>query len=846
MNYINRIFTLLILMCSMSLMSSVSLQAQSLDTCFVGICIDNVDQPFAVKNDAKGNPTGYICRDAQNNVQLYTKCPFIKVTNESTTEMRDKITGEYRVIYFNRGKASTYDYRRISSRSETREFRITRVRNMQNSIYFRIDSVKNAKITFDLENTGKIVRVLNANILDGNAPKEALALLNGGASDTPAAPTDAPKSDVKKSDVKAASADKAAATEGEGSSAKSILMTLLILLGLAVGGYLAYREYNKRSKKESNMGKQYHGEGKADTPIVKAPVAKHQPGKNAPKENLIQKLADKKPVAPVVEPKQGNMEPKVIEKIVEKVVTKEVPVEKIVEKIVTKEVPVEKIVTKEVPVEKIVEKIVTKEVPVEKIVEKIVTKEVPVEKIVEKEVEKIVKIDPNPELLKQIESLRINISQKQSEYAQFESEMKQKFSDMEQKSLRAKAEVLQQAQDQVSAIRKQAEEQIKTAQAEAQQQVATVQQQSQQQLSQLQQECAQQIVAIKQAAQQQVDQLQQEKTQQIATLQQEKAEQLAKLQQESAQHLATAQQEAAEQLAAFKQEKAEQLAQQQKESAQQLATFQQEAAEQLAAFKKEKAEQIEAIQQEAQQQVAEAQQKAQQIAEAANEDIERFKARISMLEMQVAEPLKINREALRASLLLISEQIQQLKDNVESHNADNNYHNTTVHMSIKFSQFLQWFEKTVMKDEAGAIRSAGDLYAMMQEEFRNAIENNYSWISELIRINAYSGISPMFLSEAKRSGILVECMHIAVAETVGLLGRYGITLVIPSLFVDDFDVEHYKLNNAPLINSFYPHGFKEQEMAKRGVIYDIIRPGYSLDGVLQKVPEVSAMMAVAQ
>lgn len=813
MNYINRIFTLLILMCSMSLMSSVSLQAQSLDTCFVGICIDNADQPFAVKNDAKGNPTGYICRDAQNNVQLYTKCPFIKVTNESTTEMRDKITGEYRVIYFNRGKASTYDYRRISSRSETREFRITRVRNMQNSIYFRIDSVKNAKITFDLENTGKIVRVLNANILDGNAPKEALALLNGGASDTPAAPTDAPKSDVKKSDVKAASADKAAATEGEGSSAKSILMTLLILLGLAVGGYLAYREYGKRTKKESNMGKQYHGEGKADTPIVKAPVAKHQPGKNAPKENLIQKLADKKPVAPVAEPKQGNMEPKVIEKIVEKVVTKEVPVEKIVEKIVTKEVPVEKIVTKEVPVEKIVEKIVTKEVPVEKIVEKIVTKEVPVEKIVEKEVEKIVKIDPNPELLKQIESLRINISQKQSEYAQFESEMKQKFSDMEQKSLRAKAEVLQQAQDQVSAIRKQAEEQIKTAQAEAQQQVATVQQQSQQQLSQLQQECAQQIVAIKQAAQQQVDQLQQEKTQQIATLQQEKAEQLA---------------------------------QQQKESAQQLATFQQEAAEQLAAFKKEKAEQIEAIQQEAQQQVAEAQQKAQQIAEAANEDIERFKARISMLEMQVAEPLKINREALRASLLLISEQIQQLKDNVESHNADNNYHNTTVHMSIKFSQFLQWFEKTVMKDEAGAIRSAGDLYAMMQEEFRNAIENNYSWISELIRINAYSGISPMFLSEAKRSGILVECMHIAVAETVGLLGRYGITLVIPSLFVDDFDVEHYKLNNAPLINSFYPHGFKEQEMAKRGVIYDIIRPGYSLDGVLQKVPEVSAMMAVAQ
>jgi len=92
---------------------------------------------------------------------------------------------------------------------------------------------------------------------------------------------------------------------------------------------------------------------------------------------------------------------KIVEKVVEKEVRVEVPVEKIVEKIVEKEVrvevPVEKVVEKivekkvrvEVPVEKIVEKVVEKEVrvevPVEKIVEKIV--EVPVEKIVEKVVE---------------------------------------------------------------------------------------------------------------------------------------------------------------------------------------------------------------------------------------------------------------------------------------------------------------------------------------------------------------------------------------------------------------------------------------------------------------------------
>ena len=69
----------------------------------------------------------------------------------------------------------------------------------------------------------------------------------------------------------------------------------------------------------------------------------------------------------------------------------EVPVEKIVEKVVEKEVRVE------VPVEKIVEKVVEKEVrvevPVEKIVEKVVRVEVPVEKIVER----VIEVAPPPQ-----------------------------------------------------------------------------------------------------------------------------------------------------------------------------------------------------------------------------------------------------------------------------------------------------------------------------------------------------------------------------------------------------------------------------------------------------------------
>lgn len=79
----------------------------------------------------------------------------------------------------------------------------------------------------------------------------------------------------------------------------------------------------------------------------------------------------------------GSTKERIVEKIVEKEVIKEVPVEKIVEKEIIVEVPVEKIVEiiKEVPIQikgdtQVITKEIIKEVPVEKIVEVINTEEV--------------------------------------------------------------------------------------------------------------------------------------------------------------------------------------------------------------------------------------------------------------------------------------------------------------------------------------------------------------------------------------------------------------------------------------------------------------------------------------
>ena len=132
----------------------------------------------------------------------------------------------------------------------------------------------------------------------------------------------------------------------------------------------------------------------------------------------------------------GHVQPRVIEKIVEKRV--EVPVEKIVEKRV------------EVPVEKIVEKRV--EVPVEKIVE------VPVEKIVEKRVEV-----QDPELLARLDEMTARAEQLRTGLAAAETRVNAAEAQV--------AATRDAAEAQVEAVRTEAEAQVEAARTEAEAQV---------------------------------------------------------------------------------------------------------------------------------------------------------------------------------------------------------------------------------------------------------------------------------------------------------------------------------------------------------------------------------------
>lgn len=819
----------------LSLTSFQPVQAEPEDTCFVAVRMDpEQKEPFVAKSNGR-----FV------DGVLQTSCPIIKVSNESSDAMRDPEFHNYVVLRYQKGNFDEYDYKR------GRGFVKVNVGNMSNFIYFRIDGAKNGEINFQVDRDASTRRTLKiAYTSDATATAQSQPVVAEATETMPEA-----TSDENNVVVPAETTPTANATEEEtgNSFGKGILISVLLLAFIAFCIWQAIRLSRKQKGiEESEIGKPYDPRTKKTaekrttetTPVVKVePVVKTTPTP--------------------VKPQSVTAAPEV--KVVEKIV--EVPVEKIVEKVV--EVPVEKIVEKivEVPVEKIVEKVV--EVPVEKIVEKIV--EVPVEKVVEvpvgSPIEKVSNVDPNPEMQRQVESLRTILQQKQSEL----EEKSQQILEVKKQSSAALAEAQRQAQKQAEETIAEMQSQMEAAINAAKQETAA----AQQQLAVLQQQSSANVAAAQQSA---LDALTAAKNE-MEEQKQKSADELANVRQTAANEIANAKQQAANQLAALTRELEDlKTSSAQKISAAESLSDQKVKAAELAANERiaaaeNKAKQKEAeIQAVADQKVAEINNAAnQKIAEAeaasdqkvaaaetaaaekikegldaAAAEVEKAKALASQATEQLHQPLQISRDGLQASLSLIEEHVVQMREGVDAFNADNNYHNTTMHLAQKFTSFINWFDRNILQGEASEARDVEGLYRLMQDTFRRDLENTYSWVAELLRISSYSAISPLFLNEIKRSGIPVDSLKIAASETIALLGRYGITLIIPNLFVDDFERENYKLNNAPLINSFYPKGFKEQMVAKRGVIYDMIRPGYAIGGQLQKVPEVSAMMAIAE
>lgn len=846
-----KIFCLFLLLLIASLCQPQMLLAATSDTCKIALHLDDANDTFVVLSS--GN--GMVVRDSKNNQVIYTTAPFLKIQNASGREMKDKETGVYRLVTFQKGAATTYDYKRIPGQGR-REFSPVRVKNMTNFIYFRIDSARSANISFRLEGMASTEKILRVKVADQDAPAEVISALGIKKNKS------SKKEETQVVEVSEPESESSAEEEDENSTSGILtVIGLICLIALGAAGFQIVRLHRQNKESDPDLGRPYSLSKLLPKKTNFEPVQK--PAAQTPASKSVQQPVSQTPTSkPSQKPTlqtQGEPAVRVVEKVVEKIV--EVPVEKIVEKRV------------EVPVEKVVEKIV--EVPVEKIVEKIV--EVPVDP------ESGAKLSSTLDIQRQVDSLRTVLLQKQNELQELQNQFVQQRQQnvaalnevqrqMQQKSQQLVAEVQEKSATEIAAAKAEAEEARAKAAAEvaaanavaeevraqASADLAALQKQTEGSMSGLRQQvldaqtkAAQLINEAQAQAARQVAEKEAEAEKRVAEIEATAGQRVVEAEAMANQKVAAAENSASQQVAAAKamverlalsaKNEAEQNAQQQiaqavseAEQRSQLAIAEAEQRSQLAIAEAEQRSQLA---------IAEAEQRSQGAIAAAAAEVTAAQEQVRELNQQLQLPLRISREGLRDSLSLISENISQIKEGVETNNVDNNYHNTAVHMALKFSSFMNWADRNVFHGESPEVQRVDSLYNLMQDSFRRDLENNYSWVAELLRLSAYSAISPVFVAEVQRSGIPVENLKVAAAETIALMGRYGITLIMPNLFVDPFDGENYKLNNAPLISAFYPRGFKEQEEAKRGVIYDMIKAGYAIGGQVQRVPEVSAMMA---
>ena len=838
---------------SLGLGSQVMLHAQATsatsDTCFVAICIDSADKPYTVES-----ANGLLKTEGTSNV-LYTTSPIIKIVNKSTNNAKSP-EGNYAMIKFDKGKATVYDYSTKGGDGKKKTFQPVSANNFTNFIYFRLDGVKNTTLAFRLPSNKDYSKAgpLQVRIADGTAPADVREKFGiAAASGTSEEVVEGEGSENQGSEVAPTQKPKKNAMDERSTWIDTLQSILTALIAFAIAAIICYYLYNRLKKKP---GKE-KGPQEAAKPVTPQPKKSEktvekkvdQPRKdNFVKAEPAKKQEAEKPAAKQ-ETNVAAVAPqiKIVEKIVkvpvEKIVEKrvEVPVEKIVEKRV--EVPVEKIVEKrvEVPVEKIVEKIVEKrvEVPVEKIVEKIVKVEVPVEKIVEKPVPMVNLSDKeaNAEIQRQVDSLRTILQQKQQELAAKQQEVNNAKQIANAAIVEAQKNAAKQLEAATAELQKKAAAEIVA----AKQETEALRLKSNVEMDKLKKSASEGLAAAKTEN----DSLRKKIADDLAAFNSEKESLLQK----AAAELAAAVQKAANDLANAKQQHSDELNAVRLKSNTDLNAAKQDAQQAIAAAQQSAQQAVAAAQQNAQQAVAAAQRKSDAAIAAAQQKYSDEVAEVQRNADQEIAAIRHKADTevatLRQKLADVQNELAQKSVEVENtFNADNNYHNTTMHIAQKFDSFMNWFNRNIVNNEAEESRNVDGLYNLMQTTFRRDLENTYSWISELLRISSYSAISPLFLNEFKRSGIPVDSLKIAASETVALMGRYGISLIMPHLFVDDFERDNFKLNNAPLINSFYPKDFKEQEEAKRGVIYDMIRPGYAIGGQVQKVPEVSAMRAI--
>lgn len=947
-----------------------TLQAQAQDTCIVALRIDNKDVPFEVKNGKDGNPGGFFTKSLNGDLYLYTNKPIIKIVNESSSEMRNKNTGEYRVITFDNGSAQTYDYTKAEGGKY--EFAPKNVNNLQNTIYFSGDIAENT-FSFMLENNANYRRTFRTRSVGGEfdgLKNVCITIADANGNDSTYTFSDSEKLDslliTPGSKIKRIAATRGrngmltgitvndnklnanytfrnkqgifdednysarnatictsdsvlnietpctvsidfSYLEGDNNvqtdhrqvyieenlqeeSSMAWLWALIILLIIAGIGYYYWHRYQlkkagiipetdaekvKRLEKEVSQHtatisglKQTEASLLSEKAGLQKEVAElndtlatsrqETKDKAAESDNYRDALSNLKKHTDDVQHQlnKANDRIKVYEDGTEHI-------ENMALKQQLADLNQEMDEQKKADAQRLHDTIIKKD---EERALAVAQKQQEMQDLQGKNENELNQILAKKQ--QELVDLKLQLDKEKADaVAKLESDstsafdkmrrdlngkialLTQTIADNKERAEKLLAETKANALATVAQAKEEADKKVSDNKAITDALVAETKNAASKEIATTKENAAKQIAEIKASAEKQVAETKATADKNVAEIRANANTVVTETRTSSAAEISklkenneNAMQQATMLLAATKSEYEQRIAAADNEHKEKLAATNSACEEKIAALTTQCNEKVANLNAECEAKVAALTEKcANDIANAKEicaQNVAAEQEKTRQAKTVIASTTGNFIDNLQVSLSKIELQITELQGEVEKSNVDNNYKNVINHMSLKFIAFNKWFQKNIVEGQKDNSWSIDDVKKLMQAEIETALTNNYSWTSEMMRFHSYISINRKFLNEFLHNYIPVDFLKGAFDETNTLFGKVGITLHIPCLFVDEFNREIHKLNNTPLINSCFPQGFIEYKSENRGIIYDMLRPGYDIEGETKQLPEV--------
>lgn len=176
----------------------------------------------------------------------------------------------------------------------------------------------------------------------------------------------------------------------------------------------------------------------------------------------------------------------------------------------------------------------------------------------------------------------------------------------------------------------------------------------------------------------------------------------------------------------------------------------------------------------------------------------------------------------------------ELSRNVESE--DPSYQQSLDYILSSLTDFQQKVNARSGEDGEWRKSTNAEAELKIRQELTDLIRINSSWINAIARLFCYSQIKEIG-NRFEENGVSVKDIDAAYRDMVALLGRYGITVIVPRIlvdFYDDISKKYFGFNNEDNIIIRYSGRdilIQNKEILK---IYDMSRIAYYLDGQITK------------